>query len=362
MADTTTRRARDGSGEFETIAEMEAEARAGREGEPHGDDSLMQRFDRWDLRRFTGWDAVKAVTLTTVLLLIFAGGSVRKAADELDPGLGRDIVKAIGGPAGWISDRLPFADTRRDLTSWLSPDQQLIGSGFEAGGASPGRAAPVAPPPPSTPQPLHRLLVTGDSLSTPLDIEIAQKLADQGGGVQVTRDPHLASGISNTGLVDWGQLSSTQAANDDPDAVVLFIGANEGYPMPGPNGAQVSCCGSGWEAVFRSRVAQMMDNYLRGGVQRVYWLTLPTQRDPARKPIADAANLAIEQAAAQRGAAVRVVDLRPTFTPGDTYRDSIEVDGKQTIVRESDGIHLNEEGSSIAADLVLQNVDRDFDY
>ena len=57
-----------------------------------------------------------------------------------------------------------------------------------------------------------------------------------------------------------------------------------------------------------------------------------------------------------------MVDLRPTFTPGDSYRDAITIDGKETIVREPDGIHLNEEGSSLAADLVLQAVDKDFDY
>jgi lysophospholipase L1-like esterase len=347
---------------FETIAEMEAEARPGREGEPHGDDSLMGRFDRWGLRRFSGWDAVKAVTLTTFLLLIFAGGSIRAAANELKPGLGRDIVKAIGGPAGWIADQLPFAETRRDLTSWLSPDQRLSGRGFAAGGTAPGRSSSVLPPVRTTPQPLQRLLVTGDSLSTPLDIEIARKLADQSTGVQVTRDPHLATGISNTGLVDWGQLSSSQAANDDPDAVVLFIGANEGYPMPGADGRQVSCCGPDYEAILRSRVSQMMDNYLRGGVERVYWLTIPTQRDPARKPIADDVNEAIKQAAARYGGAVRVIDLVPRFTPGDSYRDSIEIGGQQTIVRESDGIHLNEDGSSVAADMVLQALDRDFDY
>jgi hypothetical protein len=348
---------------FETIAEMEAEARPGREGEPHGDDSLMGRFDRWDLRRFSGLDAVKAVALTTFLLLIFAGGSIRAAADELKPGLGRDIVKAIGGPAGWVADQLPFAETRRDLTSWLSPNQELSGQGFTAAGANQGRASRLpAGGVPSSTQPLHKLLVTGDSLSTPLDIEIARKLADQGAGVQVTRDPHLATGISNTGLVDWGQLSSSQASEDDPDAVVLFIGANEGYPMPGPNGQQVSCCGPAWEAIFQSRVGQMMDNYLNGGVQRIYWLTVPTQRDPARKPIADDVNRAIREAAASRGAAVRVIDLIPTFTPGDSYRDSIAIDGNQTIVRESDGIHLNEDGSSVAADLVLQALDRDFDY
>ncbi len=346
--------------DFETIAEMEAEARPGREGEPHGDDSLMQRFDRWGLRRFSAWDGVKAVTLATFLLLIFAGGSIRAAANELKPGLGRDIVKAIGGPAGWVADQLPFAETRRDLTSWLSPNQQLTGQGFQAG-QRPVRPT-VLPPVPTTPQPLHRLLVTGDSLSTPLDIEIARKLADQGASVQVTRDPHLATGISNTGLVDWGKLSSTQAANDDPDAVVLFIGANEGYPMPGPNGKQVNCCGAAWESIFRSRVGQMMDNYLRGGVQRIYWLTVPTQRDPARKPIADDVNEAIRSEAASHGAAVRVVDLIPTFTPGDRYRDSIPIDGKDTIVRMPDGIHLNEDGSSVAADMVLQAVSRDFKY
>src|SRR5690349_4381175 len=322
---------------FETIAEMEAEARARREGEPHGDDSLMQRFDRWGLRRFSGWDAVKAVALTTLLLVVFAGGSIRKAADELKPGLGRDIVKAVGVPAGWISDRLPLANAREDATAWLSPNQKLSGRGFVATPGTAGRAA--TPTAPSTPQPLHRLLVTGDSLSTPLDIEIARKLADQGAGVEVTRDPHLATGISNTGLVDWSKLSTTQAANDDPDAVVLFIGANEGYSMPGPNGGQVSCCGPQWEAIFRSRVGQMMDNYLRGGVERIYWLTVPTQRDPARKPIADDVNAAVRQAAGERGAAVRVVDLIPTFTPGNRYRDSIPVNGTDTIVRMPDGIH-----------------------
>jgi lysophospholipase L1-like esterase len=344
---------------FETIEEMEAEARPGRTGEVHGDDSLMGRFDRWGLRRFSAWDAVKAVGLTTLLLVIFAGGSIRKAADELKPGLGRDIVKAVGGPAGWISDQLPLADAREDATAWLSPNQKLTGRGFAT---NPVTGRPVKPSVPSTPQPLHRLLITGDSLSTPLDIEIARKLADQGAGVQVTRDPHLATGISNTGLVDWSKLSSSQAANDDPDAVVLFIGANEGYSMPGPGGTQVSCCGPQWEAIFRSRVGQMMDNYLRGGVERVYWLTVPTQRDRARKPIADDVNAAVRQAAAQRGAAVRVVDLVPTFTPGDSYRDSIPIDGTNTIVRQSDGIHLNEIGSSVAADLLLSALNRDFDY
>ena len=79
--------------------------------------------------------------------------------------------------------------------------------------AAPGRSPPV---PTHASSRSHTLLVTGDSLSTPLDIELARKLADQGAGVQVIRDPHLGTGISNTGLVDWGKLSSTQVANGPP--------------------------------------------------------------------------------------------------------------------------------------------------
>jgi hypothetical protein len=39
--------------------------------------------------------------------------------------------------------------------------------------------------------------------------------------------------------------------------------------------------------------------------------------------------------------------------PRGRYRDPIEVDGEETIVRESDGIHLNDVGSSVAAEAVL---------
>jgi hypothetical protein len=48
------------------------------------------------------------------------------------------------------------------------------------------------------------------------------------------------------------------------------------------------------------------------------------------------------------------------FTPRDVYRDSMTVNGQPTIVRQSDGIHLNDAGSSLAAKIVLAAIDRDF--
>jgi hypothetical protein len=50
----------------------------------------------------------------------------------------------------------------------------------------------------------------------------------------------------------------------------------------------------------------------------------------------------------------------PVFTPGARYRAAMNVDGREQIVRESDGIHLNDTGSRLLAGIVLTAIDRDF--
>ena len=44
------------------------------------------------------------------------------------------------------------------------------------------------------------------------------------------------------------------------------------------------------------------------------------------------------------------------------YRDAMDVGGQEKIVRESDGIHLNQAGSSYLADQLLPVIDRDFTH
>ena len=53
------------------------------------------------------------------------GGSVRRAGEEMEPGLERDVVLAVGEPAGWLADRLPCPGRRRRATASLSPDEDL---------------------------------------------------------------------------------------------------------------------------------------------------------------------------------------------------------------------------------------------
>lgn len=323
-------------------------------------------------RRFRARDALVTVGVAALVLLLFEGPSIRHQGQELSPGGQRALVLAVGRPAGWVSGHLGLARVGHSLTSWLSPDDGLGTGGpggFDVAGAtiSSGGVPPVTPDafdprslgaPGPKPRPLRTLLVTGDSMAQPLDTTLAGRLA--GHGVRVIRDAHVGTGISKPVIVDWGRLSTAQTKKDGQDATVFFLGANEGFPMRVPGAGTVACCGVGWATEYANRVRRMMNTYRRGGRARVYWLTLPLPREAARARIARAVNAAIEVAASAYGAQVHVLDMAGRFTPGGRYRDAMTVGGEDTIVRQADGVHLNDAGAKVAADAVQAAMRPDF--
>jgi uncharacterized protein len=57
---------------------------------------------------------------------------------------------------------------------------------------------------------------------------------------------------------------------------------------------------------------------------------------------------------------VRVLDMATVFTPDGRYRAAQDVGGRQTIVREPDGVHLSEAGADVAMGIVLERLRADF--
>lgn len=327
-------------------------------------------------RHLRARDAVLTVALTAFLLLLIEGASVRNAGEEMQPGWERAAVLAVGHPAGWVSEALGLASARNAVLRWAKgEDGASSGSGFtsvaDTSSATPaGRdaVAPVTPDafdpaqlgePRAAPRPLKTLLVTGDSLAMPLDAELARRFAQAGSKVKVVRDPHVGTGISQSEIVDWSSLSAEQTRRDRPAAVVMFMGANEGFPMT-EGGRSVECCTTQWAAIYASRARQMMRTYRQNRSARVYWLLLPGPRDADRQKISRAVNAAITVAAQPYRAQVRVLDMNALFTPAGRYRDAMPVDGRDQIVRESDGVHLNELGAKVAAGPVLNALRQDF--
>lgn len=321
-------------------------------------------------RHLTARDALYVVAIVVFALVLLAGRSVRHAGKDMQPGWERTMILAVGEPAGWLADKLPLQDLLADVTKPLKSGDDLASApgGFdETGTASAGTGvAPVTPDAfdpvalgakPVPPRPLKTVLVTGDSMSLLLDAEVGRRLA--GGSIKTIRDPQLGTGLSIRGLVDWGKLSVSQVKKDTPDAIVVFIGAGDGFPLK-YGGKDVSCCGPQWAAAYATRARTLMNTFRQAGQARVYWLLLPGPRDPDRQKISKAVNLADTVAAEPYRAQVRLLDMSVIFTPDFKYRDAMPVDGEDTIVRQSDGIHLNQKGASIAADEVLKALRADY--
>ncbi len=334
---------------------------------PPDTDSAVPQPPRGPRRRSR--DALVVVFLAVVVLVLFEGASVRTAGEEMQPGVERDVVVAVGKPAGWIADRTPLDEWGDDALAFLEDEGVGEEGGFDSAPAARGGIPAVTPDSfdpaelgaePDPPRALDTLLVTGDSLAMPLDVETARRLADSDDEVEVQRDPHVGTGISKSGLVDWGRLSTQHVSEREPDATVVFIGANEGFPLPGPDGEEIDCCGPQWAAAYANRVRRMMDTYRQDGEARVYWLTLPIPRDDELADVARTVNAAIEVAAQPFRAHVRVLDMSALFTPDGRYRDAMTVEGRRRIVRDADGIHLNNAGAGLAAKVVLEAVRRDF--
>jgi len=143
-------------------------------------------------------------------------------------------------------------------------------------------------------------------------------------------------------------MAVKQIAQLHPATTVVSIGANEGFPMRGADGALHDCCDAQWVDEYARRVGRTMATYGR----RVFWLTIVGPKDTRRVPIVDAVNTAILRAA-QGHANVQVLRMDLLFTPSG-YRETIRYDGREVDVREPDGIHLNVAGTEIAAREVVK--------
>jgi lysophospholipase L1-like esterase len=312
-------------------------------------------------------DAVICVAVCALLLLAFEGSSIRRAGRDLDHGWQRTLVLAVGEPAGWLSDASGLGAVKDRALAWERRDRGAGGgAGFDDRVAG-GGVAPVTPEAidpravgarPATPPPLRTVLVTGDSMSQPLDATLARAFA-RAGDAKVVHDAHLGTGISQPDILDWGAEAGEQVRDHHPQAVVVFLGANEGFPLRAGR-RDVDCCGVAWTTAYASRVRQMMSTYRQRGAARVYWLELPGPRDAARQRISRAVNAAIVVAAEAYRAQVRVIDLGALFTPGGSYREAMAVDGREQIVREHDGVHLNGIGARVALAPVLAALHADF--
>jgi lysophospholipase L1-like esterase len=203
-----------------------------------------------------------------------------------------------------------------------------------------------------------RVLATGDSMIQIIDGELQRRLAHRG-AITVRSDAHISTGISKPFAFDWIAHARGSARTLHPDVTVMFVGANDGFPMGTPSGHKAPCCDDAWVAEYARRARRMMRAYARGGAATVYWLLLPTPRGQNFRKVFRPVNRALRAAARSFPGVVHLVDLGATFTPGGKFRQLMRWEGRTVSVRQADGVHLSIAGASIATTLITRRMHRD---
>jgi uncharacterized protein len=189
------------------------------------------------------------------------------------------------------------------------------------------------------------VLATGDSMIQIIDSFLKERLGP--GGIRVKSDARISTGISKPFMLNWVRHARRQAGRLHPDLTVVFIGANDGFPIGGAN-----CCGPAWIDGYATRARSMMRFYTQAGQGRVYWLLLPAPRGGNFRQVFPAVNAALVRAASKlRG--VRLIHLERIFTPGGHFRPVIRWHGHRVDARQHDGVHLSRSGASIAASVII---------
>jgi hypothetical protein len=201
-----------------------------------------------------------------------------------------------------------------------------------------------------------RVLATGDSMIQIVDGFLAKELRPQ--HFRVRSDAHVGTGISKPFLFDWVGHARQTARSYRATATVVFLGANEGFPLRW-NGKRRNCCSQAWRQAYGARAEAMMKSYKRSVAAPVYWLTLPAAREHRWNRIYRSVNMALRSAAKREGEAVRLLDMGAIFTPSGRFQQTIRRGGHRVSVRQSDGIHLNVRGARIAAQAVVREMRRD---
>lgn len=331
-------------------------------GQPNVDDPAHPGIgDPVDPRLTMPAGRVLLVVLVALLIAaVFNSEAVVRAGEGMKPGTTRDVVLSVGRPLDSVAGFLGLHLPRRGFDMAFGQDAKTASdTELESGSAAilrrkAKRDAKPAWRQPTAAEPLD-VLITGDSEAELVGLRMADLDTDD--LLDVETVARNGTALTNPGFFNWELNAEQEMSARDPDAVVMLIGANDGFNVD-VGGELHAPRTPEWETEFARRVAVVMKTLTGDGERPVYWVPPPTARDPIYNEIYRSQNRAVERAAESVEGA-RYVDVFSTVNDGE-YSDRVEVDGRKVLGRQSDGIHFNREGAEVPARLVLRAMARDF--
>lgn len=302
--------------------------------------------------------ATAGATLLAMLLgFFFAGlldaGTIKKDIEGQPLGRLRTVQLALLSPMVALSGALSFDAPAHAINAALGRDKTAHHTLADVTPAE----TPHWPRTITQAQPL-RLLILGDSMAMSLGPYV-KNTAERQKTFKARVSYKVSSGLSRPDFFDWPQYMVDLIVEFNPDATVVFLGANDGQDFR-YKGKIVEVGMPGWQEGYQARVAKSMKTLTRNG-RRVYWVGMPVMRDPVHNESMKLVNK-LSETEAQKHPGVQFISTWDLFAgPNGGYAEYLKDEkGRPRLMRTSDGSHLTEAGAALATDYILAIVERDW--
>jgi len=201
--------------------------------------------------------------------------------------------------------------------------------------------------------------VAGDSQAEYLGQAITTEHPDWDLEVEIA--DRISTSLARPDYFNWPAELAAVMDDRSPEAVVLFIGANDHQDMASAAGSRLVEGSPEWRAEWMARLELTLD-LLAADDRHVFWVTQPPMRDgDLLEGVALINELAAPVVAARPH--VTAVDIWDLFGGDGGYVDDITTDDGNTIdARVDDGVHLTRSAASEVADLVFDEMATVWDF
>ena len=362
-------------------------------GEDLWDDDRFRRAREDDLAQPT--TSIRVVLVATVVCLVMTmlltSGKLVEIAERQPLGSSRDrwldLARGVDRVANFISLNRPY-DLIQDIRGAGDDPGRRIDSIDEVArqaGVEPPPDPPVVtsgPPPTTVPEPpattgstsstttttttvaptlrvvtaTHplRVHVVGDSQAEFLGQAITTESDHR--RLDVTVDHQISTSLARPDYFNWPAELADVVDREDPEALVVFLGANEYQDMAAPDGSRLVRGSDEWRAEWVRRLAITLDVVVADH-RLVVWVGQPPMRnDRVDTGVALVNSLAEPVVERTQGGAF--VDIWDLFGGDGGFREVVVgPDGDQVRARVDDGIHITRSASSWVADLIFAEMD-----
>jgi uncharacterized protein len=315
----------------------------------------------WERLPFRGAPWRRAFVIGLVcfgLWLLLDAPSLQRSAQESPLGTRRTVSLDVVGPVAALSRTV-------GLSSVVSGTDRALG---RTPGGGPSLAVPIRRPPRPKPLPTTvngtsttttlpplnyhptpatplKVLIVGDSVGLDLGQPLVNTLAGYG-DVTSYLDGRIDTGLTRPDYFNWPAELQIDLTNQQPNLVVVMIGANDPQGLVTPNGS-IQYGQPGWDEAYSARVAAFIAEANAAGAH-VLWVGMPPMQDPVLDAKLRHLNVLVhDQVMAVGGGAAFMSSIPSLGDPHGGFAAFLpNAAGAEINVRTPDGIHLSPGGGA----------------